>query len=234
MVELDFSDIPLEFKELLIPIRKKQQELACKIILKNKIKLDAIRFIAGFDVGYNEKGKYACAGVTLLDFRTLEIIEQQVEFFTPPIHYIPSFLHFRESNGYHAVFKKLEEKPDVLIFDGNGIIHPLGIGLASQMGLELNIPSFGVAKTLLLGKYTDKLKIGGYSEIIYNNKTIGVAFQSAEPPIKPIYLSQGHLIDLETVINITREFCYYQKYKTRLPLPLFLTDKLVKEKIAKS
>ena len=133
----------------------------------------------------DEESNFACAGVVTIDFRTFELIEEQIEFFEPKIPYIPSFLHYRESPGYHKVWEKLEEKPDLLMFDGNGIIHPYGFGLASQMGLELERPSIGVAKKLLLGEYNEPLVKGGFSFITQDNENIGAAFQTAKKPAKP-------------------------------------------------
>ncbi len=224
-------DIPKEYRSKLLPVREKQIKLADQIVLEGNLKLGNIRLVAGLDVAYDKTDKIACAGIVVVDFRTLEIVEEVIEFFKPSIPYVSSFLHARESLGYHAVIKKLEENPDVFIFDGNGIIHPHKIGLASQMGLELNQPAFGVAKKLLLGEYDSNLLKGGYSDIIFEKKIIGAAYQSSKPPAKPIFLSQGHLIDLHTVINITREFILNQVYRTKLPLPLLLADKLVRKEI---
>ena len=221
--------IPEEFKEELLKVRAKQKELATQITLQNRINLGDIRLISGFDVAYDDESNFACAGVVTIDFRTFELIEEQVEFYEPPIPYVPSFLHYREGQGYHKVWEKLEEKPNLLMFDGNGIIHPFGFGLASQMGLELNRPTIGVAKKLLLGNYKEPIAKGGFSYITRENEKIGAAFQTADSPAKPIYISPGHLVDLQTTINIIRMFSLKQKFLGKLPLPLKLVDTLVNE-----
>jgi len=221
--------IPEEFKEELLKVRAKQKELATQITLQNRINLGDIRLISGFDVAYDDESNFACAGVVTIDFRTFELIEEQVEFYEPPIPYVPSFLHYREGQGYHKVWEKLEEKPDLLMFDGNGIMHPFGFGLASQMGLELNRPTIGVAKKLLLGNYKEPIAKGGFSYITRENEKIGAAFQTADSPAKPIYISPGHLVDLQTTINIIRMFSLKQKFLGKLPLPLKLVDTLVNE-----
>ncbi|MHA1243730.1 MAG: endonuclease V [Candidatus Heimdallarchaeota archaeon] len=223
--------IPEEFKEELLKVRAKQKELATQINLQNSISLGDIHFISGFDVAFDDESNFACAGVVTIDFRTFELIEEQVEFFKPKIPYIPSFLHYREAPGYHKVWEKLEEKPDLLMFDGNGIIHPFGIGLASQMGLELNYPSIGVAKKLLLGEYKEPITKGGFSYITRDNENIGAAFQTAKEPAKPIYISPGHRVDLKTTINIIRLFSLKQKFLGKLPLPIKLADTLVRERL---
>lgn len=231
MNEFNGFTIPNEFKELLTKVREEQIKYSEQVSLENKLEFGEIVTIAGLDVAYSEKDDFACAGIVVIDFRTFEILEEQVEFFSPSIPYIPSFLHYRESPGYHKVISKLNEKPDVMIFDGNGLIHPFGFGLACQMGLETNLPSFGVAKNLLFGIYEPPLDRGGFSEINYNNKIVGAAFQTLELPAKPVFISSGHLVNLNLCVNIMREFVLHQNYPSKLPLPLNLADKLVREKL---
>ncbi|MHA1154748.1 MAG: endonuclease V [Candidatus Heimdallarchaeota archaeon] len=223
--------IPEEYKDLLNPIREKQIELASSISLENRISFGDISVIAGLDVAFSKKDDLACAGIVIIDSRSFEVLDEQVAFFEPRIPYIPTFLHYRESPGYQKLMTQISEKPDVLIFDGNGIIHPFGIGIASQMGLEFDTPSFGITKKLLLGQYDNRLNRGGFSDIISNEKTLGIAFQSLAPPAKPIFVSPGHLIDMRTIINILRDFNLQQKFSSKLPLPLALADKLVRAKI---
>ncbi|NHJ33309.1 MAG: endonuclease V [Asgard group archaeon] len=226
-----FNDIPKKYRKELIPVRQEQVLLSPQIILESDLSLEDITLVAGLDVAYSKEDKLACAGIVVVDIRTLEPVEEHFEFFESPIPYIPSFLHYRESSGYHAVIKHLEEKPNLFLFDGNGIIHPYGIGLASQMGLELKQPTIGIAKKLLFGEFIDPLKKCGYSEIIYEDKIIGAAFQSKDPPVKPIYLSQGHLVNFNTMIYVIREFIQNQIFEAKLPTPLLLADRLVREKI---
>ncbi len=227
----DFA-IPEEYTDLLTSVREKQIELALGISLDNRISFGDIRVIAGLDVAFSEKNDLACAGIVIIDSRSFEVLDEQVAFFEPRIPYIPTFLHYRESPGYHKIITQISEKPDVLIFDGNGIIHPFEFGIASQMGLEFDIPSFGIAKKLLLGEYDNRLNRGGFSDILHNEKTLGIAFQSLAPPAKPIFASPGHLIDMRTITNILRDFNLQQKFPSKLPLPLALADKLVREKLA--
>ncbi len=231
MSHLDDFAIPEEYKDLLTPIRDKQIELASEISLETRVSFSDIRIIAGLDVAFSKKDDLACAGISIIDSRSFEVLEEQVTFFKPRIPFIPTFLHYRESPGYHKILSQINEMPDVLIFDGNGIIHPFGIGIASQMGLEFDIPSFGIAKKLLLGEYDNRLNRGGFSDIVYKEKNLGIAFQSLAPPAKPIFVSPGHLIDFKAITNILRDFNLQQKYPSKLPLPLALANKLVKEKL---
>jgi len=231
MNDVQFRDIPKEFRKELIPVRQEQVILSPNVLLDSDLSLEDITLVAGLDVAYSKDDKLACASLVVVDFRTLEPVEEHFEYFQPSIPYIPSFLYYRESPGYHSVIKRLEEEPDLFLFDGNGIIHPYGIGLASQMGLEMKQSTIGVAKKLLLGEYIDPLRKSGYSQIIFEDKVIGAAFQSADPPAKPIFLSQGHLIDFNTTVYIIREFFQNQIFSTKLPVPLLLADKLAREKL---
>lgn len=226
-----FLDISKEYRKELIPVRQEQVLLSPHVLLDGDLSLEDITLVAGLDVAYSKDDKLACASLVVVDFRTLEPVEEHFEYFRPSIPYIPSFLYYRESPGYHSVIKRLEEEPDLFIFDGNGIIHPYGIGLASQMGLEMKQPTIGVAKKLLLGEYVDPLRKGGYSQIVFEEKVIGAAFQSADPPAKPIFLSQGHLIDFNTTVYVIREFFQNQIFSAKLPVPLLLADKLAREKL---
>ncbi|NHJ47826.1 MAG: endonuclease V [Asgard group archaeon] len=225
------QDAPEEIQDKLMLARKEQLFLIDKLNLNNKINLGNVRLVAGFDTAFSDEHNLACSGVVVIDFRTLEVVEEHVEFFTPEIQYIPTFLHLREGKGYHSVYKKIEEKPDISFFDGNGILHPYRVGLATQMGIELSVPTVGIAKKLLFGKYEPPIKQGGYSEIYYDNEVLGVALQSSKQPAKPIFLSQGNLIDLSTTIHVVREIILNQVYQTKLPLPIFRVDQLVREQL---
>jgi deoxyribonuclease V len=231
MTDDQYLDIPKEFRKELIPVRQEQVLLSSHVILDSDLSLEDITLVAGLDVAYLKGDELACAGLVVVDFRTLEVVEEHFDYFEPRIPYIPSFLHYRESPGYHTVIKRLEVKPELFLFDGNGIIHPQGIGLASQMGLEIEQPTVGIAKKLLFGDFVPPLQKGGYSQITHEEKIVGAVFQSAEPPAKPVYLSQGHMIGYNTMIYIIREFIQNQIFDMKLPTPLLLADKLVKEKI---
>ncbi|MBD3191397.1 MAG: hypothetical protein GF308_12175 [Candidatus Heimdallarchaeota archaeon] len=230
---LDVSNVelPEQYKEKLTKVRQQQKALATQASLVNEVDLQSLCYVSGLDIAYSKNEEIACAAAVTVDFRTLETLEKQVAFFDPPIPYIPSFLHARESPGYHAVIQKLSQKPDLFLFDGNGILHPLGIGLATQMGIELDQPSMGIAKNLLMGEFKPPLHRFGYSEILVEGKVLGAAFQSMTQPANPIFISPGHKIDLKTSLIIVREFILNQTFENKLPLPLILADKLSKEKI---
>jgi deoxyribonuclease V len=108
----------------------------------------------------------------------------------------------------------MEEKPSVLMLDGNGILHPRGIGIASHVGVLFDIPTIGVAKSLLCGEVRkDDLVKKGWAEIVYNGKPQGIAFNSSGSA-KQIYISPGHKLSLKTAFKIVRHLTDY-----RIPEP---------------
>jgi len=229
-----FTEIPEEFRTTLQKVREEQKQLAQLLEVQRVLPLTDVRLVTGFDAAFDEKNDFACSAAVTVDIQTFETVESHFTYFKPPIPYIPTFLFYREGMSYKTVYQELKEEPDVLFFDGNGILHPYGCGLASQMAIELQKPTVGIAKKLLLGTYEPPLRKGGYSKILYNGKIVGAAFQSLPPPARPIFISPGNLLDIKTAVNITRFFTQNQKYQIKLPLPLFLAHKLANEKLKKS
>lgn len=139
---------------------------------------------------------------------------------SPPLvfPYIPGLLAFREGPAILAAWEKLQAKPDLLMFDGQGIAHPRGIGIASQMGLWLDRPAIGVAKSRLYGHHpVVGLKRGDMAELHDERvpaRTIGAVLRTRENT-NPLYLSPGHLIDLPHVIDFVLKCCT----QYRLPEP---------------
>ncbi|MCD6487548.1 MAG: endonuclease V [Syntrophobacterales bacterium] len=116
-------------------------------------------------------------------------------------------LTFREGPILLEAFRKLSSPPDVIIFDGHGISHPRGIGLASHMGLFLNIPSIGCAKTRLVGSYDETgNEPGDFSPLVHNGEIMG-AVLITKKNVKPVFVSQGHKIGLKKAIDITLSCC---------------------------
>jgi deoxyribonuclease V len=133
-----------------------------------------------------------------------------------PFHYIPGLLSFREGPILVKTFQKLKIKPDLMIYDGQGIAHPRGFGLASHLGLWLDLPSIGCAKTLLLGEFISPGSSKGSFELIRREgKEVGAVLRTKDK-IKPLFISPGHRIDLLTSIQIILTTC--QGF--RIPEPL--------------
>jgi len=189
-----------------------QRELKGRVSLKKSFQ--QIKSVAGADVSY-VKGKMI-AGVVVFDFPSLKIREKQS--FISPINfpYIPGLLTFREGPGLLAAFKKIENEPDIILFDGQGIAHPRRMGIATHLGLFLDKPTIGCAKSRLSGEYTSLGEGKGDFALLKEGKEVLGAALRTRPKVKPIFISPGHKIDLPAAIEIVLKCA--DKY--RLPLPL--------------
>ncbi len=174
--------------------------------LKSQIRLQPLsqppRLIAGADLSFNKGSDTVYAGIVVLRLPDLQIVEECGLQTTVHFPYVPGLLSFRESPAILEVWEKLENKPDLLVTDGQGTAHPRGFGVACNLGLWLDIPTIGCGKTLLCGKVEmpDETR-GSTSPIIYKNETIGAALRT-KTRVKPVYVSPGHLIDLEGALDI--------------------------------
>jgi deoxyribonuclease V len=193
-----------------------QERLKDKVILEDAPGIDNISILGGADISYNRGDDLFFAGIVLLRFPEMEVIEE-AEFSGKVLFpYIPGLLSFREGPVLLEAFKKLRNCPDVVLFDGQGIAHPRGLGLASHMGLFLDIPTIGSAKTRLFGKHEDVGKEPGDFSYLFGQDTIIGAALRTKKNVKPIYVSPGHRIGLASSIRIVLSSC--RSY--RIPEPI--------------
>ena len=205
---------------------KIQKELREQIVVE-KI-FENFSKIAGVDISFSKKKDEATSGVIVFSFPELAVIEKRVVTTEVKFPYIPGLLAFREGPGVLSVFDKLETEPDLIVFDAQGIAHPRGIGLASHMGLILDKPSIGCAKSRLCGEYEEpEEKQGSFSYLKKDGKILGAVLRTRER-INPIFVSIGHKIDLETCIEIVTQCC--RGY--RLPEPTRQAHLLVGGKVS--
>jgi len=177
-----------------------QKDLRERIILKRD--LSEFKTIGGADVSYLNDKNLLFGAIVVFSFSEMNIIEQTIVSDQISFPYIPGLLSFREGPVLIKAFKKLRIKPDVIIFDGQGIAHPRGIGLASHLGLWLNIPTIGCAKTSLIGEFKIPGPFKGDYEWIYiGGEKVGAVLRTRDR-VKPIFISPGHRIDLYTSIHI--------------------------------
>jgi deoxyribonuclease V len=192
---------------------KVQKELCARLDLTwdgNRI----ITTVGGVDVGLTEDSA-RCAIVVLRfpDLTPLEGVTAEAPLVFP---YIPGLLAFREGPAVLAAWDKLTLKPDLLMFDGQGIAHPRGIGIASQMGLWLEKPSIGVAKSRLYGRHQSVgPKSGDCADLLDNQGNIIGAVLRSRERTNPLYVSPGHLIDVDQAV----EFVFAACTSYRLPEP---------------
>jgi deoxyribonuclease V len=192
-----------------------QAKLREKLILDDGLSGD-IRIVAGADISCTKGDDRVFAVVVLLDAATLEVIEEATYSGRTSIPYIPGLLSFREGPALLQAFGKLRKRPDVALFDGQGIAHPRGFGLAAHMGLVLDIPSVGCAKTRLVGTSREPgERRGQQSPLVYNEKRIGAVVRTKDR-VKPVFVSQGHRVSLERAVEIVLQCA--RRY--RIPEPI--------------
>lgn len=200
-----------------------QLELSKLVIEENKF--NEIKNIAGVDVAYNDKSQRMVGAIVVLNAETLEVVEKSWHEMDITFPYVPGLFSFREIPPILEAYKKLKIKPDLIVCDGHGIAHPKGIGMATHLGIELDVPTIGCAKKRLVGFY-DKEKLGLEREsqhaLFWNNKKVGVALRT-QSDTKPMFVSLGHKINLETAVDWVLKLC--SKY--RLPETTRQADQLV-------
>ncbi len=195
---------------------------AVQVALKDKVKTIPLRkkpeLIAGVDAAFSVDKVIGV--ICLYTYPELTLIEEAFVVKEISFPYIPGFLSFREGPAIVEALNGLELKPDVILFDGQGIAHPKGLGLASHIGVLLDAPTIGCAKSRLVGEYKEPgLKKGAWSPLKYHGKVVGSVLRTRDH-VRPLFVSPGHKIDLrsslEIVLGCTRKF--------RIPEPLRMAD----------
>jgi deoxyribonuclease V len=203
-----------------------QHKLAANIFRTDQLQAE-VRFVAGVDMAINEETTMARAAVVLLSYPVMEVIERHV--FEEPVRmpYIPGLLSFREIPCILGAFALLNQQPDLVMVDGQGIAHPRYLGIASHLGLWLDLPTIGCAKSILRGHYDEKAlseEAGACLPLIYKSETVGAALRT-RTRVKPMIISLGHRISLATSLHYVLACC--KGY--RLPEPTRQADKLSKD-----
>jgi deoxyribonuclease V len=195
--------------------------------IERRDRIGPVRRVAGVDVAFEQNGRITRAAVAVLDYPGLALVEQALIRVATRFPYVPGLLSFREAPAVLAAFEKLRAAPDLILYDGQGIAHPRRIGIASHVGLLLDCPSIGVAKSRLVGTHrappdrrgawtplTDDGASGG-------TETIGAVLRTRKG-VKPVYVSIGHRVSLDTAIGWTLACCT----KYRLPETTRWADRL--------
>lgn len=164
------------------------------------LRLDEVHLVAGVDASYY-KGTILATAVSFM-FPALEIVDQAVAEMPVEFPYIPGLLSFREAPAILAAFGRLYRSPDVLIVDGHGRAHPRRFGLACHLGVWLDLPSIGCAKSILVGEMAPLgKKTGSTAPLTSQGEVLGVALRT-RTNVRPVYLSIGHRVDLESAVAI--------------------------------
>ena len=178
-----------------------QRELATRIQTTNSFEADAIKSVAGIDVSLKGEGQ---AAVVVLSYPDLEPLDQAVATAKLQFPYVPGLLSFRESPLVLAALEKLRVLPDLLMVDGQGYAHPRRFGIACHLGLLVDRPAIGVAKSVLVGRFeAPGENPGEQSPLVHRGETVGVALRS-KLRTNPLIVSVGHRIDLPTAVSFVQ------------------------------
>ena len=182
-----------------------QRRLAAQVFRSSEVTTP--HFIAGVDISAQKAQGVATGAVVVLNYPELRLVETKVAQRKLDFPYVPGLLSFRESPLILAACERLTVTPDLILVDGQGIAHPRRMGLACHLGLFLNTPTIGCAKSLLCGKHeVPGVEPGNYAEVVDRSETIGVALRTKLRD-KPVYVSIGHKVDLQAAIYWVLECC---------------------------
>lgn len=167
-------------------------------VIREDVLPETVRYVAGVDIAYTRAVSIGAA--VTLDFTSLSPVESRVSSVKTRFPYIPTLLSFREVPPALSAIRKLRVQPDVFLVDAHGIMHPYRLGFAAHLGLVVDRPTIGVAKSPLCGE-SEPLKGGRWAPIIDGGEIVGakVVTKSGE---RPVYVSVGHKVSLETAIDI--------------------------------
>ncbi len=198
-----------------------QEGLQTQVITTDQLP-ETVKYVAGVDMGFLEDGTVSRAAVAVLSFPDLQVVETNLAYRPTNFPYIPGFLSFREIPPVLEALEKIKITPDIILCDGQGIAHPRRFGIASHLGVILDIPTIGVAKSLLIGKHEQlPLPKGSWQPLIDQGQEIGAVLRS-RTGVKPLYISSGHKISLPTAID----YVLRCTIKYRLPETTRIADKL--------
>lgn len=191
--------------------REIQALLRDQVVRKNT--LGTVQWVAGVDVGFENKGKVTRAAAVVLRFPELVLHEQAVVRIPTCFPYVPGYLSFRELPGVLQALSQLQTRPDLILCDGQGIAHPRRFGLACHLGVVTDLPTIGVAKSRLFGTYTEPgLHKGDWEPLLDKKETIGAVLRTRDN-VSPLFVSIGHRVSLKIAIG------YVLRCTTRFRLP---------------
>ncbi|WP_416139939.1 deoxyribonuclease V [Halomonas sp. HK25] len=204
-----------------------QRRLAGRV--EREDRLDPVRHVAGVDIGFEEQGEITRAAVVVLAWPPIsggefELVEQVVHREPTRMPYIPGLLSFREVPAALEAFDKLAARPDLVMVDGQGIAHPRRLGVASHLGLWLDLPTIGVAKSRLCGRHGEPgPQRGDWTPLVDvpEDEVIGAVLRS-RVGVKPLFVSPGHRVSLATALD----WVVGCLGRTKLPEPTRLADRL--------
>lgn len=199
-----------------------QRQLAERVEREDRI--GDVRHIAGVDIGFEQGGHVTRAAVVVLAWPSLEVVEQLVHREPTRMPYIPGLLSFRELPAALGAFATLKHDVQLVMADGHGIAHPRRLGVASHLGLWLDIPTIGVAKSRLTGRHAEPGPQRGDWTLLEDpraDEVIGAVLRT-RANVKPVFVSAGHRLCLATALD----WVVACLGRTKLPEPTRLADRL--------
>jgi deoxyribonuclease V len=191
--------------------RRLQGELASRVVEGPPLDLSRVRYVAGADV--STQGDMGYATVVVLSFPDLSVVEVRGYEARLTFPYVPGLLAFREMPPVVGALRKVESEVDAMLFDAHGLAHPRGMGLASHLGLFIDVPSVGCAKSRLVGEHEEPgPEKGDTADLVYRKTLVGKVVRTRSR-VSPVYVSVGNGIDLASSVDLVLGCC------TRYRLP---------------
>lgn len=179
-----------------------QRRLAARVEAADRLPA-RIATVAGVDVGYEDEQRTTRAAVAVLSFPDLAPLEQVIARRPTTFPYVPGLLSFRELPAVLDALSQLSAMPDIILCDGQGRAHPRRFGIACHLGVLLDLPTIGVAKTRLVGRHLEPgPERGDWTPLLDHGEEIGAVLRT-RPGVKPLYISGGHRVCLRTAIELT-------------------------------
>jgi deoxyribonuclease V len=164
-----------------------------------------LHYVAGADLAFDPETNFAFAGVIVYRFPELEEVERRMARRKLRFPYVPGLLSFREGPVLLAAIARLRVSPDIILVDGHGRAHPRRFGIACHLGLLLDRPTIGCAKSILLGEATEPgLMAGSTASLVDHGEKVGVVLRTRDN-VKPIYVTTGHRVSLESAVRIVAQ-----------------------------
>ena len=177
-----------------------QQELRTQVRIEPLTQ--PVETIAGADISFNKFSENIYTGIVVLRLADLQIVETVGLRTTSKFPYVPGLLSFREAPSLLEAWEQLKIKPDVLMLDGQGLAHPRRLGIACHVGVWLDIPTLGCAKSILVGRHAElPLEAGSHTPLMDKGEQVGVALRTKNK-VAPVYVSAGHRLELPTAIDL--------------------------------
>lgn len=181
-------------------LRAEQLQRASEVIRYDDFQTESPAFIAGADVGFEQEGEVTRAAIVILRYPSLELVEYRVARVATTLPYIPGFLSFREYPALLAAWEQLQQKPDLVFVDGHGISHPRRLGVASHFGLLVDVPTIGVAKKRLCGKFAPlDAATGALAPLEDKGEQLGWVWRS-KARCNPLFISTGHRVGADSAL----------------------------------